>query len=88
MSVVSLLSATACNLRAVENSTVSLIADIKAGPAVSHGAAKVRLALEAKGIEVELTTSLEDASGAILIVGGTTEGAGPAGKLLTARNLT
>jgi hypothetical protein len=88
MSVVSLLSATACNLRAVENSTVSLITDIKAGPAVSYGAAKVRLALEAKGIEVEQATSLEDARGAILIVGGTTEGAGPAGKLLTARNLT
>jgi hypothetical protein len=87
MSVASLFSATTCNLQAAENLTVSLITDRQAGQAADHGASKVRLALQAKGIEVEQTTSLADARGEILIVSGTTEGPGSAGKLLTARNL-
>ena len=87
VSVISLLSPVACNLQAEQNLAVSLVMDRQMGPAAAHGISKVRLALQAKGIEVEQTTSLEDARGEILIVSGTGDGPGPAGKLLTTRNV-
>ncbi|MHC4702636.1 MAG: hypothetical protein ACYTFQ_18900 [Planctomycetota bacterium] len=87
-SVVGLPSAANCNLQAAQNATVSLVIDLRTGPAARHGLSKVRLALQVKGLEVEQTTSLQSAGGAILIVAGLSEGSGPAAGLLSARNIT
>ncbi len=87
VSAISLLSAVTCNLQAAQNSTVSLVTGPQMGPAARHGVSKVQLALQTKGLEVEQTTSLETARGAIVIVSGISGGPGPAGRLLTGRNI-
>ena len=86
VSAVSLISALAFNLEAAQNLAVSLVTDRQMGPAAVHGVSKVELALEAKGIEVEQTTSLEEAHGEILIVSGLSDGPAPAARLLKTRN--
>jgi len=87
VSAVSLLLAPACNSQAAQSSAVFLVTDAKMGPAARHGAGKVQLALQARGLEVERTTSVESSRGSILIVSGISEGAGPAAALLKARNI-
>ncbi|MHC4241634.1 MAG: beta-N-acetylhexosaminidase family protein [Planctomycetota bacterium] len=64
-----------------ESSTVLLIMDDTIGPAGRHGVKKVQMALQAKGIPVEQTTSLEATSGILLLVAGLSSGTGPAAKL-------
>ncbi len=87
VSAASLLLAAACNLQAAQNSTVFLVTDAKMGPAARHGVSKVQLALQARGLQVEQTTSIESSRGSILIVSGISDGPGAAGKLLTGRNI-
>jgi hypothetical protein len=78
---VSLLHVTTLNLHAAQNSTVSLVTDSRMGPAARHGVSKVRLALQAKTVRVEQTTSLETARGDLLLVLGLSYGSGPAAGL-------
>ncbi len=67
-----------CPLAAAEDSTVLLIIDDTMGPAGRHGVNKVRTALQAKGISVEQTTSLEKTTSDLLLIAGLSVGAGPA----------
>ena len=64
-----------------QKSAISLVTDSRMGRASRHGANKVRLALQEKGIHVEQTTSLEKAQGNTLIVIGLSGGSGAAAKL-------
>ena len=58
-----------------------MVTDSQMGRASRHGAGKLRLALQKKGIPVEQTTSLEKAQGNTLIVVGLSGGSGTAAKL-------
>jgi hypothetical protein len=60
---------------------ISLVTDSQIGHASQHGAGKLRLAMQEKGIHVEQTTSLEKARAKTLIVVGLSGGAGSAAKL-------
>ena len=64
-----------------EGSTVLLIMDGDMGPAGRHGVNKVRTALQAKGITVEQTTSLDTTNSKLLLVAGLSGGTGPVSKL-------
>ncbi|HUS71558.1 MAG TPA: hypothetical protein VMY06_00720, partial [Sedimentisphaerales bacterium] len=64
-----------------QKSAISLVTDSQMGRASRHGAGKLRLALQKKGIPVEQTTSLEKAQGNTLIVVGLSGGSGTAAKL-------
>ena len=78
---VSLLFLTTSDLCGAQNSTVSLVTDSHIGPATRHGVNKVQIALQAKGIRVEQTTSLETTNGNLLLVLGLSGGPGPAVEL-------
>ena len=69
------------DLPGAQKSTISLVTDGRMGLASRHGANKVRLALQKKGIQAEQTTSLELAQGNHLIVVGLSGAGGPADKL-------
>ena len=71
------------DLQAAPNLTVSLVTDRQVGTAAIHATGKVRIALQAKGSEVEQLESLEDTRGRFLLVCGLSNGSGPASKLLT-----
>jgi len=73
----SLLFAVTCNLQAAQSPSISLVTDTQMGPAARHGVSKVRLALRAKGIQIEQTRSLETARGDLLLVLGLSREAGP-----------
>jgi len=60
MSVMSLLLAVTCNLQAAQSPSISLVTDTQMGPAARHGVSKVRLALRAKGIQIQQTTSAQN----------------------------
>ena len=79
--VVSLFFLTTSDLFGAQSSTVSLVTDSHIGPATRHGVNKVRMALRAKGIRIEQTTSLETTNGNFLLVMGLSGGVGPAVKL-------
>ncbi|MHC4604813.1 MAG: hypothetical protein ACYS6W_15965, partial [Planctomycetota bacterium] len=64
-----------------QKSAISLVADSQMGCASRHGANKVRLALQEKGIHAEQTTSLETARHNTLIVVGLSGGSGAVAKL-------
>ncbi len=81
MLAVSLLFLMTSDLFGAQSSTVSLVTDSHIGPATRHGVNKVRMALRAKGIRVEQTTSLETTNGNFLLVMGLSGGSGPAVKL-------
>ena len=75
------------DLRGAQNSTITLATDGQMGAAVQHGANKVRLALQEKGIQVEQTTSLESARGNALLVLGLSSGSGAAAKVHKERGI-
>jgi hypothetical protein len=77
VSALSLLFAMATHLRGAQGIRFSLVTDRQMGPAARHGVSKVRLALRAKGIHTEQTTSLETARGDLLLVLGLAHKAGP-----------
>ncbi|HUT45261.1 MAG TPA: hypothetical protein VMX36_03210 [Sedimentisphaerales bacterium] len=81
VSAMSLLFAVTCNLQAAQSPSISLVTDTQMGPAARHGVSKVRLALRAKGIKIEQTTSLETARGDLLLVLGLSREAGAAATL-------
>ena len=68
-------------LLASEASTVLLITDDTISPTIQHGVKKVRIALQAKGIPVEQTTSLGTIKGNLLLIAGLSDGNGSAAKL-------
>lgn len=68
-------------LLGAENSTVFLITDSKIGPAVRHGINKAQKALNAKGIAVKETTSLDTKNNNSILVAGLSIGDGPAARL-------
>jgi hypothetical protein len=76
VSAISLLFAVTCNLQAAQSPAISLVTDTQMGPAARHGVSKVRLALRAKGIQIEQSTSLETARGDLLLVLGLSREAG------------
>jgi len=80
-SVMCLLFAVTCNLQAAQSPSISLITDTQMGPAARHGVSKVRLALRAKVVQIEQTTSLETARGDQLLVLGLSREAGPTATL-------
>lgn len=77
LSVMSLLSAVSCNLQAAQSPSISLVTDTQMDPAARHGVSKVRLALQAKGIQIEQTTSLKTTQSDLLVVLGLFSEAGP-----------
>lgn len=79
---VSLFLATPAGSHAAQKTLISLVTDSSLGPGTCHGVEKVRLALQAKGIQVEQTTSLDTAHGNPLLVLGLSRGSGPAAALL------
>src|SRR4030042_4349269 len=81
VSAMSLLFAVTCNLQAAQSPTISLVTDMQMGPAARHGVSKVRLALRAKGIQIEQSTSLETARSHQLLVLGLSRETGPAATL-------
>jgi len=60
---------------------VVLVSDRAPKPPVRHGLAKLKAALEAKGVEVGQLASLKEAGGKTVIVAGLAGGRGPAAKL-------
>ncbi len=78
---ISLLFITTLNSNAAQESKVSLVTDGLLGPATRHGLNKVRLALRAKKLQIEQTTSLEISSGNLILVLGLSKGDGPAARL-------
>jgi hypothetical protein len=81
VSTMSLLFAVTCSLQAEQSPLISLVTDAQMNPAARHGVSKVRLALRAKGIQIEQTTSLETARGDLLLVLGLSREAGTAATL-------
>jgi len=81
VSTMSLLFAVTCNLQAVQSPLISFVTDAQMDPAARHGVSKVRLALRAKGIQIEQTTSLETARGDLLLALGISREAGAAATL-------
>lgn len=57
---------------------VSLITDVAPGRATAHGLDELRLALQARNIEIDNVRQPGDAAGDIVVVAGLSEGTGPA----------
>lgn len=87
VSVINLLFAVTCNLQAAQSPSISLVTDMQMGPAARHGVSKVGLALRAKGIQIEQSTSLETASSDQLLVLGLSREAGPTATLHSSLNI-
>ena len=87
LSAMILLFGVTCNLQAAQSPSVSLVTGAQMGPAARHGVSKVRLALRAKGIQIEESTSLETARGDQLLVLGLFREAGPAVTLHNSLNI-
>lgn len=78
----SLLATTTSSSQAAQEPMISLVTDSSMGPASRHGIEKVRLALRAKGIRVEQTTSHDKVQNNLLLIVGLSRGSGLAATLL------
>lgn len=67
---------------------VSFITDQEPGRAAKHGLEKIRIALQAKNIELDKATRLSEAGGDIIVVAGLSAGSGPAAGILSEASLT